>query len=187
MACVNYPDEQEFDLLYALIDLFLGSATEELDWTARDGTILHTAYEDAVDDELGDPDNGVYVYNNYEVTIEKEDGSLTNGVIDTLIEHGDKATIVDYKTNDMSDWTISEAIHQAHEHGQQVKEYVDSPDTPSNAEGLIIAAGRSSLSSDAQQAYIDTLASYDVEVKFTEGGTPEDIVDAVEAAMSDSE
>ena len=70
-------------------------------------------------DEVEDLDRGVVVDSNVPVVVTKPDGSQEQGYIDTLIEQGNKATVIDYKTNDMRGWTQAAAERFGHEHGQQ--------------------------------------------------------------------
>ena len=150
----------------------------DLRWTAQDGTADHVIYGQAVEDALDDPDKGINVYNNEHVT--KPDGS--EGIIDTRINN----VIVDYKTHDMSNWTVRQATNFGHEHGQQVQDYVQSPDTPADAEGYVIAAGRRPNDPLAQQAYTRTLAEHDVGVKYPAGGEPQDIVNSAREAYQEA-
>jgi hypothetical protein len=151
---------------------------KDLNWTAQDGTIDHAIYEQSVEDALDDLENDVSVYSNEQVT--KPDGS--QGLIDTRVNN----TILDYKTNDMRDWTTANAAHYGHEHGQQVQDYVESPDTPADAKGYIIAAGRPPRDPQVQQTYTGTLAEHGVGVKYTAGGEPQDIVNSVKEAVNET-
>ena len=150
----------------------------DLHWTAPDGAIAHDGYQRAVEEALDDTDNGVSVYNNEQVT--NPDGS--QGFIDTRINN----TILDYKTNDMSKWTSGDAVRFGHEHGKQVQGYVESPDTPDNAKGYIIAAGRPPQDTQVKKTYTNTLAEHDVGVKYPSGGEPQDIVNSVDEAFHES-
>lgn len=152
---------------------------DDLQWTAQDGTADHVIYQYSVEDALDDPDQDVYVYNNEKVT--NPDGS--QGVIDTRINN----TIIDYKTNDMSLWSVSDARRFGYEHGRQVQGYVESPDTPDNARGYIIAAGRPPRDPKAQEAYTSTLAEHGIGVKYTAGGEPDDIVNSVNETLQDTQ
>jgi hypothetical protein len=150
----------------------------DLKWKAEDGTAAHTIYERSVEDSLDDQDKDVSVYSNEVITL--PDGQT--GIIDTRVN----STIVDYKTHDMSNWKKADAIHFGHEHGQQVENYVNSPNTPTDAKGYIIAAGKPPADASVQQKYTDTLAGHGVDVKYPVGGEPEDIVTAVEKAVKEN-
>jgi len=151
---------------------------DDLHWTAQDGTADHVIYQDSVEDALDDPDKGMSVYNNERVT--NSDGS--QGIIDSRINN----TIVDYKTNDMSRWSVADATRFGHEHGSQVQGYVESVDTPADSQGFIIAAGRPPGDETVQEAYVQAADQHQVEVKFTRGGEPEDIVSSVEEAVTET-
>lgn len=163
----------------------LEALTEKLRWTAQDGTRIHKIYEQSVEDAIDDVDNDVAVWNGEAVGVSRE-GRLY-GVIDTSIEHGDHTTIVDYKTHDMTDWTVAKAKRIGKEQGKQVESYVRSPQTPSDAQGYIIAVGRRPKDVEVEKAYVEVLAKHGVKVKFAEGGEPEHVVKAVREAMSQTE
>lgn len=155
---------------------------KDLKWTALDGTGVHTIYQEMVDCEIDDTSNGIEVYNN-------EGVNLSEGVgkIDTLIAHKGYTTIVDYKTHDMTNWTLAYAERLGREHGQQVKGYVDGTQIASGIKGYIIAVGRLPRDAEAKAAYVQAVAEHGVDVKFTEGGEPEDVVKAVREAMQQTE
>jgi hypothetical protein len=111
--------------------------------------------------------------------VTKPDGHEEQGYIDTLIEQGNKAIIIDYKTHDMSSWTLADAEYFGHEHGPQVQEYVHSPGRPSNTTGYIVAAGRSPDDAQVKEAYAATLSLYGVEARFPCGGEPEAVAQTV--------
>ncbi|MBK8904564.1 MAG: hypothetical protein IPM53_25520 [Anaerolineaceae bacterium] len=147
----------------------------DLNWTPQDGTADHLIYQNAVEDALDDPDNNVNVYNNERVT--NLDGS--QGIIDTRINN----TILDYKTNDMSNWKTGDALRYGHEHGQQVQDYMESVDTPDDAKGYIIAAGRRPIDPQVDETYANTLGEHNVGVKYPAGGEPVDIVKSADEAF----
>ena len=142
-----------------------------LSWTAKDGRDGHAIYGRTVEDALDDTDKGVNVYSNEQVTL--PDGR--NGFIDTRINE----TIIDYKTHDMIDWTEADAKHYGNEHGEQVRGYMESPDTPDDALGFIIATGRSPDTDGVWKVYQDTLAEYGVGVRYATGGKPNDVLNSV--------
>lgn len=144
----------------------------DLKWTARDGTAVHGLYEDVAQDELEDLDRGIVVTSNEPVLVTKPDGSLQQGCIDTLIEHGEKATVIDYKTHDMKSWADVDAKHFGHLHGGQVKEYVHSLGRPPDTQGYIVAVGRPPDDANARATYVETLRQYQVSAKFPADGEP---------------
>lgn len=142
----------------------------------RFGTFAHEAYQVAVGERFDDVDHNV------PVIVTKPDGSQAQGYIDTLIND---RVIIDYKTNYMPGWSISDAVRYGHEHGRQVQEYVQSEGTPADARGWIIATVPPE-SADVRTTYVDTAAQYDVGVKFA-GEDTESVVKAVSEAVAESD
>ena len=134
-------------------------------WNAQDGTSTHKNVEEYVEDKVTDHEKGIFVSS--EVEIELESGK--NGKIDTLIEHDNKYTVIDYKTNNMHDWTESDARRYGKEHGQQVQEYVSVLGKSRDTEGYIVALGRQPEDPNVLQTYVDTLSEQGVKIKFPEG------------------
>ena len=129
----------------------------ETDTPAKFGTFAHEAYGYAAEDRYGDA-----AYIERRVGVTKPDSSLAEGEIDLAVGNA----LIDYKTCYMRDWTTTEARAAASKHGQQMKEYVDSPDTPANAKGWIIAT----VPPDSQvvrDAYATTLNEYNVCLLYT--------------------
>jgi len=143
------------------------------------GTFAHAAYEVTAYDRF---DN---VVNEEPVRITKSDNTQTWGRIDTIVNN---RVIIDYKTNDMRDWDVdrARAAGRSWEHGPKVKAYVDSPDTPTDSQGWIIATVPP-RSEQVRQAYSDTLAEYSVGAKFAEGEDQDSVMKAVAAAVEDTE
>jgi hypothetical protein len=157
---------------------------DSLNWSHEDGTCFHTICQQAVQDEIEDVDQGVEVANGQEVSLLNDVGEPKKGVVDSIIEHQGQNTLVDYKTNDMSQWSIVDASRFGQEHGSQVQGYVQSPEIPKGAKGYIISIGKPSTSLEVTKAYEDALKQHGVDVVFAQGGTPEDVVSAVKTAMN---
>jgi hypothetical protein len=141
------------------------------------GTFAHSAYETHVDLRFDD------VENELPVRVTKPDGSVKQGWVDTAIN--DDQVLIDYKTGDMREWDVQKARKEAQKHGQQVREYMDSPDTPEDASGWIVATVPP-VAAETRQAYSDALAEHKVGVKFSESEEPEDVMAAVQSAADDS-
>ncbi len=141
------------------------------------GTFGHGGYEWAAEERLDD------VESNRSVLIIKPDGSEAQGYIDTFIN---ERVIIDYKTNDMRDWGEAEARRYGNEHGQQVQEYVNSPEMPDDARGWIVATVPPE-SAESRQAYSDAAGVHDVGVKFSASEQQEDVMEAVSEAVAESE
>jgi len=152
-------------------------------WSAKDGTNYHSISQQSVEDSIDDIDNGIEVTNNLPVKVKDENGDDQYGIVDTLIEDNGNNTIIDYKTHDMSTWTISDAIRYGYEHGSQVNGYMHSPEVPRSSRGEIFAVGKSSSSDDVAQAYVKAVGEYGVGTVFVPGGEPDDVVRAAKASM----
>ena len=141
---------------------------DEEPWTAADGSAVHAIYARRVEEgiEAADP--------TAEVRVEEAVGLPGGGTgrIDTRID----GLIVDYKTHDMKAWTPTVAARYGNEHGQQLADYVDSPDTPDNARAVLIAAGREADDSEALETYVDALRSHGVEYRSGGDANPEDVL-----------
>lgn len=144
---------------------------------ARFGTFAHEAYQVAADARFDNVDHNV------PVIVTKPDGTEGQGYIDTLIND---RVIIDYKTNYMPGWSVSDAIRYGHEHGRQIQEYVQSNDTPADAQGWIIATVPPG-SDDVRTAYVDALAQYQVGVKFSADEDQDSVMDAVSDAVLESD
>jgi len=163
-----------------------GESTETR-WTRQNGSAIHDVYQDAVQDELEDLDNDIVVDHNVPVIVTKSDGSHAQGYIDTLVEHHGKATVIDYKTHDMSSWTHGDARRFGNEHGRQVQEYVHSEGMPADTKGYIVAVGHPPGDPQIQQTYANTLSLYDVEAKFPSSGEQEAIAKTARQIFSERE
>lgn len=163
-----------------------GEVQADLNWTHVDGTKDHPIYEQAAYDAIDDPDNEVHVWNEEAVRIKNEDGSMGIGKIDTRIDHGEKTTLLDYKTNDMLNWTHSDASRHGHDHGSKMRQYMESPDTPDDSKGTLIQIGRPSKDPIISDTYHNAAAEHGVNVKFPEGGEPDDVVASVREAMDET-
>ena len=141
------------------------------------GTFAHFAYETHADLTFDD------VESERPVRVTKPDGSVRQGSVDTAIN--DDQVLIDYKTGDMRAWDTAKARTEAHKHGRQVREYVDSPDTPEDARGWVIATVPPEIA-ESRQAYADTLAEHEVGVKFSESEQPEDVMAAAQSAVDES-
>ena len=127
--------------------------------------------------------NSKDVHTEVEVSIQGENGTEQVGRIDAVI---DEKHLFDFKTNYMKDWTEKDAIRYGHEHGAQVRSYVDSPDTPGDAQGWIIASVPPD-SPDARKTYSDILGSYGVGVKYSQSEQQEDVIRAMEEAIAEDD
>ncbi len=149
-------------------------------WTAQDGGDLHRYYEYAVEDALDETalqDSGCR-------EVFSEFPTAENGRIDTFIKKDNKGLIVDYKSHDMSDWSVSEAIRQAQDHGRQVQNYMASITESegidsSNVWGHIILVGKLPKDKEALEAYQTTLNTFNVGMETSSTGEEKDIVDIV--------
>ena len=142
-------------------------------WTAPDGSRTGKIYEDALVEALDAPEADVSVDKQVGVSLPGEEGRV--GYIDVLI--GNK--IIEIKTHDMLDWTQAHATRMAEEHAEQVRGYMDSPDTADNAEGYLLMAGREPQDRLARDAYVETAREREVEAQFPVAGNPEAIVEHV--------
>ena len=146
-------------------------------WTRFDGSGWHQVSEDAVVDA-------------YDQTAELDDASLERQVeseyelpdgtrIDTLITKGDNALVLDYKTDDMSNWTPPHATSMGHQYGSQVQGYVAQVPQP-NATGYVVICGKLPTDPAALSAFQNTLAGYNVNTAIVGGdGEADDVVDTV--------
>lgn len=148
----------------------------DTDTPAKFGTFAHEAYGYAAADKYGDAADI-----ERPVGVTKSNGSLAEGRVDLAVGNA----LIDYKTCGMRNWTKTEARAAAREHGQQMKEYMDSPDTPANAKGWIIAT----VPPDSQvmrDAYATTLNDYNVGVKFAKSEDQASVMEAVGKAVKDT-
>lgn len=148
----------------------------DTDTPTKFGTFAHEAYGYAAEDKYGDAADI-----ERRVGVTKPGGWLADGEVDLAVGNA----LIDFKTCDMRDWTTTEARAAAREHGQQMKEYVDSPDTPADAKGWIIAT----VPPDSQvvrDAYAATLSEYNVGVKFAKGEDQASVMKAVDKAVKDT-
>lgn len=153
-----------------------GSEEVVLDNPRSFGRFAHEAYQLSAFYHFDDVDNEV------PVVVTKPDGTRVQGYIDTLIN--DKV-IVDYKTNNMRDWSESRARREAKEYGRQVQEYVEADGAPPGCRGWIIATVPPNTSEIAE-VYADELKEFGVGVKFCRGESAEDVIRAVEEAIRES-
>jgi hypothetical protein len=161
----------------------LPAKPKDIKWTPQDGTRYHSICQQTVLDQIEDVDNDIEVINNQSIIIKDKDGNPGVGIIDTLIEHKGNNTLIDYKTNDMNSWSISDAKRFGDEHGNQLERYVKSQNTLQGTKGYIIAIGRPSQSSEVLNTYVETVQTHDIGVLFPSGGEPEDVVASVRQAM----
>lgn len=156
------------------------TAVNKFYWTHEDGSIYHAICEQEVQYQIEDGDRGIEVNNNFPVTVQAKDGTPRTGYIDSCIEDNGYTSIIDYKTNDMSTWSINDANRFGHEHGSQVQAYVNSPEVSSQAKGYVLSLGRVSNSPEVAQAYAKAVAEHGVQLVFVDGeGAPDDVVKAV--------
>ena len=160
------------------------TAVNKFYWTHEDGSIYHAICEQEVQYQIEDGDRGIEVNNSFPVTVHAKDGTPKTGYIDSWIEDNGYTSIIDYKTNDMSAWSINDANRFGHEHGSQVQAYVNSPEVPSQARGYVLALGKVSASPEVTQAYKKAIAEQGVQLMFVDGdGTPDDVVKSVRKCM----
>jgi hypothetical protein len=160
-----------------------GEDASSLQWNAKDGTLFHSIANQAVEDSLDKVDKGIEVTSNLPVPAKGENGKYQYGIMDLLIKDNGNYTVIDHKTNDMSNWTISDAIRYGHEQGSQVNHYVHSPELPASTRGVILAEGKSPSSKEIARAYVKAAREHAVDTVFVPGEEPEDVVRAVRASM----
>jgi hypothetical protein len=175
---IGHPTDSSVDTTPSEVGEDIGASDEEELTTPHEfGTFAHGAYEWSAEERFED------VESNRPVIVTKPDGSEAQGYIDTLIN---ERVIVDYKTNNMRDWSVADAQRYGNEHGQQVKGYVNSPEMPSDARGWIIATVPPE-SAEVRQAYTDAAGVHDVGVKFSGSEQQADVMEAVSEAVAESE
>jgi hypothetical protein len=140
------------------------------------GTFAHQVYEAHAYLKFDD------VENERSVRVIKPDGRIDEGKIDTVLNEGQ--TLIDYKTSDMRTWDAAQVRVAGRVHGQQMAEYIASPDTPADASGWVIPTVPPERD-EVRQMYADRLAEYGVGVKFPESDQPEDVMDAVQSAVDE--
>lgn len=156
----------------------IGDIDEEALMTPQTfGIFAHQAYEWATEERFDD------VESNRSVVITKPDGTEAAGYIDTLIN---ERIVIDYKSNYMPAWNVSEARRYGNEHGQQVEEYVNSKGMPDDARGWIIATVPPE-SAEVRQAYIEAASAHGVGVKLSAGEQQEDVMNVVSEVVAESE
>ncbi len=160
------------------------TARNGLNWSHEDGTRFHSICQQSVQDGIEDVEQDVEVINGQEVSLLSDTKEPKKGVVDTLVEHQGQYTLVDYKTNDMSQWSVVDAARYGQEHGSQVQSYLQSPKIPQGARGYIISVGKPSPSIEVTNAYKDALKQHEVDVVYAQGGNPDDVVSAVKTAMN---
>lgn len=174
----DYDDDATLSEVGEDIDDGLDEAeTVDTSTAGQFGTFAHEAYQAATDEAFDDVDHNV------PVIVTKPDGSEAQGYIDTLIN---ERVIIDYKTNYMPDWSVSDATKYGRDHGRQVQEYVQSDGTPADAQGWIIATVPPD-SEDVRTAYTGTLSEYGVGVQFSAGEDQEAVMKAVSDAVQASD
>jgi hypothetical protein len=158
-------------------DAGAGSAEEvNTDTPTKFGTFAHQGYGIAAGEKYGEKANI-----ERRVGVTRADGTLAEGEVDLTVGNA----LIDYKTDDMRDWTTSEARAAAHKHGQQMKEYVDSPDTPIEAKGWIIATVPP-RSQEVRSAYAGGLKECGVGAKFAKGEDQTSVMQAVDQAVKET-
>ena len=101
----------------------------DTDTPTKFGTFAHESYGYAAEDKYGE---GADVERRVGVT--KPDGTLAEGEVDLIKGNA----LIDYKSNDMRGLDDGRGENaRTRQHGQQMKEYVDSPDTPADAKGSL--------------------------------------------------
>jgi hypothetical protein len=156
-------------------------------WSHVDGSIMHSIYEQKAYDELDNPEEGISVWNEEPIFVADAHGNKKIGKVDTRIDHGNNTTLIDYKTNDMNDWTEADGRRFGHEHGEKMKEYMESNQTPVGSLGYIIQCGRLPKNEYAKRVYSDSIEQYGGKVLFPDDGTPESVIGSVREAMEKTE
>lgn len=114
------------------------------------------------------------------VRVHTESDEELNGRVDLVI---DENQLVDFKTNDMRQWSVGEATRFARAHGKQLRDYVDSPDTPDDSVGYIVSTVPPEDAA-ARATYQDVTAEYRVKVVFSESEQPEDVMTELKSYLS---
>lgn len=159
----------------------IGSSVDQQMTPQTFGTFAHVAYTEAAEDKFQD-ESGDRVATEMPVIVTKPDGTKAEGKLDLLVDN----TLADFKTNDMRDWSVSDAKQAGGGHGRQVQEYVDSPGTPDGTKGFVVSTVPPKLA-EVRAAYEAKLAEHGVGVKFSEGEDPTTVMNAVQEAVDETE
>lgn len=133
------------------------------------GIHAHVAYADAAQDAVTqDSDTEM------PVIITNPHSPERMGRIDFIADN----KIIDFKTNDMREWTEADARIYAEQHGSQMQDYVNSPDTPVDASGWIVATVPP-IHQAVRDVYSEVLKNYKVEVRFSPSESSESVGEIV--------
>jgi hypothetical protein len=154
-----------------------GQELEE--WSARVfGTHLHGWY--AREGELRFAgENGDEVYAEKPVQVLDQDGTEHDGFVDLVVH---EKYLFDFKSDDMRSWNETSARERAEKYGKQMQQYMESPDTPEDASGWIIATTPSE-SDEVTKAFEETLDQYGVKVRYSKGVEAQSVLDEVESVL----
>jgi len=148
-------------------------------WTAGDGQGIHQYYEGAVEDAF---DQTAESEDGDDREVYSEEGTVA-GYIDTFICRGNDGIVIDYKSHDMQNWSVSDARRYAQAHGLQVQGYVEAlkaeDNHPNNVTGYVFACNRLPSNPEVFEAYKSTLAQYGIQVISPVSGEAEDVVKEV--------
>ena len=142
------------------------------------GSFAHEAYGLAAADRYENSETEQTIS-----VLDEEGFHVNDGRIDLIV--GEK-NIVDFKTNDMREWTTEDAVKFAKEHGEQVQGYMNSPDTPEESKGLIVSSVPPK-NEEVRKAYAEALADFGVEVGYSSGEDQDSVMEVVDSFVSEVE
>ncbi len=134
-------------------------------WTALDGTNLHMLYEGVVEGAL----DQTALHEGICREVSSEMGTSA-GELDTYIKKGNQGLVIDYKTHNMSGWSLGDAEKYATEHGSQVQKYMHTISQDgvgysipaANLAGCILAVGKLPEKPQVLSTYQTVLGSFGV-------------------------
>jgi hypothetical protein len=156
------------------------SSLDDDKWKAIDGT----RYHQAIQREIMTSDRFEYVEEEVGCLIKDKDGNMKEGRMDLLMDEKD---VVDIKTDDMSQWSVSRASREGMADGQQVREYTVSEGMPKDAKGYVLACGRTPEDPQAAAAYEEAINRQGVTLIWgPESGEPKEAAEILERRIAGS-
>lgn len=143
------------------------------DWNMREASVVHGMTETAMEDVVEDTDRGVDVHNEVVSPRVSDNGEFVqSGRIDTVVETPDRTDIIDYKTDQMHNWSPEVAAQKGDEYGQQVKEYVNGYTSDKPVEGNLVMMGSPPSNPESAAAFDKAAGQHDVNVIYSKTGDP---------------
>lgn len=153
------------------------SQSVEIERAPEWGIFAHQVYQAAAHDRFDEVETEKHA------RYEDENGTQHNGRVDIVINEN---KLFDVKTHNGREWSEAEATRYGDEHGQQMRRYIDSPDTPDDSEGWIVLTVPPELE-ESREAYAAAAGAHGVSVMFSKSEQPSDVVKCMDEAVDEDD